>query len=498
MFISLIYDKKNKNITYLTKPFEQKITKRFTGSKKAVEELGKKCIGAGCPSTRPFMTYAHTPKKEISHNVLQRSSNDNSSEVKSDVTEQTPLKGKFLAHNYVAAPLTKEAENMPKAAVANIPGESCKEKLDKKLPLNYDQMKTEEQAETPVKVLEEQTENATKIAKQDNNNVAKNFEVEELTVENYTKVLGEFVAVIKFNKIYHEDDADSLKPSTVKHQKFYELFNTSKFNKEDPESLAILKNLENYGFITYDQANYIKVTEKLYTNNSYKKQLETIQIDIDSLKDSELTLEICILVINIENTVIASGIQKHAVVTIPLSDDKKIIMGFLTSDKTDIVLLADKMKILLSPTQPFDEISGKGQMFALLKEPLIVYSSDTKELPQPFKQNAIEYLNNPEVFPILKDNAENYIFEKIAKNNYSISVYDGNGFTKEELYVILEEEEKKMKANVETHIKKYKELQFKNKNKIPFWLNNIKAVSSKKYIELLEAAIEEEDKNEKK
>lgn len=135
---------------------------------------------------------------------------------------------------------------------------------------------------------------------------------------------------------------------------------------------------------------------------------------------------------------IASGIQKHAVVTMPLSDDKKIIMGFLTSDKTDLLLSDNNMKILLSPTQPFDETSGKGQMFALLKEPLIVSSSYTKKLPQPFEQNAIEYL--------------------------------------------------------EKHIKKYKELQFKNKNKVEPWLKNLKAVSSEKYIELLEEAIKNENK----
>lgn len=32
MFISLIYNNKNNSITYLAKPFEQKLTKRLTGN----------------------------------------------------------------------------------------------------------------------------------------------------------------------------------------------------------------------------------------------------------------------------------------------------------------------------------------------------------------------------------------------------------------------------------------------------------------------------------
>ena len=50
-----------------------------------------------------------------------------------------------------------------------------------------------------------------------------------------------------------------------------------------------------------------------------------------------------------------------------------------------------------------------------------------------------------------------------------------------------------MEQTLKEHIKKYKEIQFKNKNKIEAWLKNIKAVSSKKYIELLEDAIKIEN-----
>ena len=80
-----------------------------------------------------------------------------------------------------------------------------------------------------------------------------------------------------------------------------------------------------------------------------------MKFDGDSFKTSELKFEICKLVINTENTMVASGIQIHAVVTIPLNDNKKIIIGFLTSDKTDILLFDNNMKKVLSITQPFDQ-----------------------------------------------------------------------------------------------------------------------------------------------
>lgn len=382
---------------------------------------------------------------------------------------------------------------MPDVTSKDISEESSLAKLERKIPSILDK-KNDTKSKLEEHMLSNNKEATPSIKKmveqhESNNVVEAGNPIDALTLEQFNKVLIQLNELSSFHRQVYGEEVESIKPSTA--VSFSAIFYTTNLRKTDPESIALLEKLEKYGFITQDGED-IKVTGKLYKNQE-KKHVESIKFDIDSFKNSELNFEICKLVINTENTMVASGIQKHAVVTIPLNDNKKIIIGFLTSDKTDILLLDNNMKKVLSITQPFDQTSEKQQMYTILKEPLIVSDNNIEELPPNCKPTAIAYVKNSEVFYILKNSVENYLLEKIEKNNNYISVYNGDGFTKEELYTILKNEEEIMEQTLKEHIKKYKEMQFKNKNKIEAWLKNIKAVSSKKYIELLEDAIKREN-----
>ena len=69
-------------------------------------------------------------------------------------------------------------------------------------------------------------------------------------------------------------------------------------------------------------------------------------------------------------------------------------------------------------------------MYTILKEPLIVLDKNTQVLPPNFKPIAIVYGKNLSVFSILKNSVENYLLEKIEKNNNYISIYNGDWFYK--------------------------------------------------------------------
>lgn len=480
-----------KSITKITKKCEIIINKRFTGSKKFLEEINQKCIGIDCSNTRPFFPQKFNNKPNttiVSNNV---------SEIKTNAVETLKTKSKIepLSHNFDPTPLTTKANNIKQITSNTVPEESFKDKLERVLPLENRTCKSNhEGAKKTYNVFEEKKpQNMTEIVQHESINpiedVTLTVDIYEVARENYNNVLEHLNGIFDVNKKLNSENVDSLKPSKITN--FSEIFATNLLNNTVPESQVILKNLEMHGFITYDDYGYIKVTEKLYKNQD-NKQLETMKIDLDILKQCEFEFEICTLIINEKTTVVASGIQKHAVITITLNNDYKIIMGFLTSDKTDI--LNNDLKKVLSHEQPFDKTSGKEQMYAILNEPLIVKTSYTKQLPIKYQTEAIEYLQQTEVLSILKNSAQNHFINKLETNNGFILIYDGNGFTKQELITILEDEKQIMEKMLKKHMKQYKELQFKNKNKnkVELWLKNIKAVSSIKYIELLEDAMEKE------
>ena len=305
MFISLTYYNKNKNITYLEKRYEQKLIKRFTGGKKTVEELGKKCVGAGCPSTRPFYSNkgieSNSPKvAEAVTNTIKQTPINNKEPTQS--IQKTMDMGP-LPHNFQVNPLTKQAENLV--------GNPYLDKLNQKLPLETEKRSQKEEAE---RVLETTTSEKYTV---DN----------EITydLENPPAISPKIV-VNNPEKIIHQEYSDNLKI-------FEALFDTKNLHKDDPEIKELIKKLGDFDLIRIDEygVNLVKKFYKILGT----KEIPQGSVYIGTLQNEQTVYEIYTLEIDKKVTVIASQIQKHAVISFKINENQKLIIAYLTSDKTD-------------------------------------------------------------------------------------------------------------------------------------------------------------------
>jgi NADH:ubiquinone oxidoreductase subunit 3 (subunit A) len=200
-----------------------------------------------------------------------------------------------------------------------------------------------------------------------------------------------------------------------------------------------LKALEERTLFTY-QNNEEKLTAKFFELQA-KEILKKVEIFLDNTQ--KFTFDIGLLQItDIDNTVLITGLQNHVVVVYVIQENKKVVVGYLTSSKN-----AD---VILSAKQPFDyynENSNKAQRFTTLKKPLII---ECKEHLKPLEQCTLndgrvvnqqqighEYINNIEIKKKIQNQIETKVIPQIQKDNGLISVYEGKGITEKDIDTVL-------------------------------------------------------------
>jgi len=264
--------------------------------------------------------------------------------------------------------------------------------------------------------------------------------------------------------------------------------------------MAKLHLLDEHGLLTI-QHNEEKLTSKFY--DLQKKDVENrVQININSLMvNDNIVFDIGVLALsNSDETVLLSGIHTHVVVVYVIQDNQKLVIGFLTSDKS---------KLMLSNNQPFnyDNINNKQQRFALLRQPLLV--TQTEYLQQLsncqlidgtiIKQQQVgrDYINNKEVYGILQQHLKTKVIPQIQKENGLVDLYNGKGVTLKDIDYVLEQADLKTQILVDTRFKDYIQLKnLQNIKKLENWLKNTEKTLDKESFKQLKIKIEiHENKN---
>lgn len=164
---------------------------------------------------------------------------------------------------------------------------------------------------------------------------------------------------------------------------------------------------------------------------------------------TETQITIGLLAINdTNNTIFLGGKHTHVMVIYTIINGHKIVGGYLTSQKnTD--------HILLSETQPFPRDDGKPsqipQYFKPIK-PFIVNDNDIEALPEETQQLGKAYIQQDEI----QHKLHNAFNKKIALLANTITVYNGQGITLEDIDFVLQESNKAAQLWAENHFQRYK------------------------------------------
>src|SRR5271163_1716093 len=199
---------------------------------------------------------------------------------------------------------------------------------------------------------------------------------------------------------------------------------------QEQKNKVLLEKLllfEKHHLMVNDENNGEKLTKKffeLWTN----KCLPSTQIHF-SVEDfqNNPNLSFGLLeVIKVDDTILLDSLHKHVILLYTTKDNYSIVWGYLTSDKSP-------ENEFLSNYQPFHDLkksNNKEQRIYISNTPMIVNTSEIKELPDSAKTLAETYLQNETVKALLTD-----IFLKkvVPKLENPISIYDGKGITENDL-----------------------------------------------------------------
>ena len=242
--------------------------------------------------------------------------------------------------------------------------------------------------------------------------------------------------------------------------------------KRTGEIMTKLLALDKRGLLDIETS---KVKAEFYAH--LKKQRPTITASVELSEEQflqNLNFHVGRLVpAEVEKNVLLSGMEMHAVILYTIKDDQTIVWGYLTSQKSEDV-------VLLSSTQPFMESGNenKPQYFRCV-EPLIVSHDSVENLEEKQQDKGDKYVQRSDVLNILK---QEFLTKTLPQLQQPIGVYDGIAITEEDIDSTLDYFDKTKIQDAYKLFKKYEhKLTYKSEEDAKDWLTKMKVQNKEAY-----------------